>query len=232
MNDNIIRLNDGTWRIEDGFVRFFLLAGSERALMIDSGAGCPNAREIAETLTDLPVTLLNTHGDGDHVSGNGAFVSFCMSEADYNNCRVGQRFPESRLEPLYDGDVIDLGGRRLEIIAIPGHTYGSVAILDADARTLYSGDSVQDGHIFMFGAHRQPDAFAGALDKLQAIAHRFDRIYPSHGTPELPADYINKVCDAWRKVCAGEVQAREEQLHGNTVLSYETADCGFYCNKI
>ena len=78
----LIRINDGTWRIEDGNVRFFLLCGTSGAMLIDSGMNTPDARAIAESLTSLPVSLLNTHADPDHISGNRAFSSFYMSPAE------------------------------------------------------------------------------------------------------------------------------------------------------
>ena len=43
MNCEIIPMNENTWRIEDGGVRFFLLAGEEKALLIDSGMNLKNA---------------------------------------------------------------------------------------------------------------------------------------------------------------------------------------------
>ena len=52
---DIIQIDENTWRFEDGFVRFFLLAGEEKAVMIDSGVNCPNAADLAKELTDKPV---------------------------------------------------------------------------------------------------------------------------------------------------------------------------------
>ena len=43
----IIKINDDTWRIEDGDVRFFLLCGTEKAALIDSGMTTADAAEIA-----------------------------------------------------------------------------------------------------------------------------------------------------------------------------------------
>lgn len=226
----IERINDNTWRIEDGFVRCFLLAGTEKAVLIDTGATSGDAKALAESVTDLPVVLLNTHGDGDHVAGNAAFAKFYMHPADYANCSVAARCPDSELIPLQDGDVIDAGNRPLEIIAIPGHTYGSVAILDRGARVLYTGDSVQDGHIYMFGAHRQPEAFAASLDKMIAVMDCFDCVRAAHGTPELPADFVQKVHDGWQQVLEGRAEGHPEELHGRTVCTFETEYCGFYCN--
>ncbi len=54
---DIIQINDTTWRIEDNGVRFFLLTGTEKALLIDSGMNTPNAKQIAESITKLPVML-------------------------------------------------------------------------------------------------------------------------------------------------------------------------------
>ena len=78
MDYNIIQMNENTWRIEDGGVRFFLLTGTEKALLIDSGMMIQNAKEIAESLTDLPISLLNTHADRDHIGSNEEFASFCI----------------------------------------------------------------------------------------------------------------------------------------------------------
>ncbi|MDO4740223.1 MAG: MBL fold metallo-hydrolase [Eubacteriales bacterium] len=227
----IKKIDDSTWMLDDGFVRGYLLAGTEHAILIDTCASSDEAKALAQSACRLPVVLVNTHGDGDHVAGNGAFDEFYMSEADYIGCRMAERCPESKLLPLNDGDVLDPGGRPLEIIAIPGHTLGSVAILDCKHRVLYSGDSVQDGHIYMFGEHRKPDAFAASLEKLTALEGRFDCIRPAHGTPELPAAFVRTVADAWRRVQSGEVNGHSETLHGRMVMTYDAEGCGFYCGE-
>ena len=50
MGYEIIRINSSTWRIEDGGVRFFLLTGREKALLIDSGMG--TSRGSSKALSD------------------------------------------------------------------------------------------------------------------------------------------------------------------------------------
>ena len=69
----IIRMDADTWRIEDTGVRFFVLEGTEKALMIDSGMNTPEARQLAESVTKKPLELLNTHADRDHISGKNPF---------------------------------------------------------------------------------------------------------------------------------------------------------------
>lgn len=224
-----IQINTNTWRIEDGFVRCFLLTGAEKALLIDSGASSTDAPQIAKSLTDLPLTLLNTHGDGDHTAGNSCFPTFYIHPADYENCNLAAKFPGCLCLPIQDGDSLDLGNRKLSIIGIPGHTYGSIAILDETNRLLFSGDSVQTEHIFMFGAHRQPEVFASSLRKLSALEGRFDIILPSHGKPELPAEYIQKVLSDWERIQSGSLQGHSENLFGNPIDCYDGEACGFYC---
>ena len=151
---NITKLYENTWRIDDGGVRFFLLAGSERALMVDAGMTTKDAKSAAESLVDVPVELIITHADPDHIAGADAFDKFYMHPAEaYNYYKSQHRTGE--FIPVWDGDALDLGGRSVEIIHLPGHTQGGIAVLDVGARALFSGDPVQrNGSIFMFGANR------------------------------------------------------------------------------
>lgn len=224
----IIQIDGNTWRIEDGFVRFFLLVGEEKAALIDSGVNCPDASDIAKKLTSKPLILLNTHGDGDHTSGTNGFANIYIHPLDYVGCEVKNRYPNTTMIPLNDGDIIDLGNRALKIIHIPGHTKGSVAFLDMANRVLYAGDSVQKGHIYMFGMKRCPELFEKSLDKLIAIKSEYDCIYASHDSFMLSSDYVEKVKVAWEHVRSGEISYEMIDLYGNLVKSFTTPVCGFY----
>ena len=224
----IIQIDSNTWRIEDGFVRFFLLEGEEKAVLIDSGVNCPNASDIAKDLTSKPLILLNTHGDGDHTSGTDGFTHIHIHPLDYVECDVKNRYPNTSMVPLNDGDIIDLGDRPLKIIHIPGHTKGSVAILDIAKRVLYAGDSVQKGHIYMFGAKRCPEVFEKSLDKLIALKDEYDCIYASHESFMVSSDYVENVKMAWEQVQSGEIAYEMIELNGNLVKSFTTPVCGFY----
>lgn len=226
-----VSINRDTYRIEDGFVRSFLLIGAERALLIDTGASSAEAKSVAESLTALPLLLANTHSDGDHVAGNGEFAEFYMHEADWESCGGAQRFPASKCLPLTDGMTLSLGERDVEIISVPGHTAGSVALLDKRDRALIAGDSVQTEHIYMFGPSRRCEAFEGSLEKLLSRRGDYDTVYASHGESVLPATHVQKVLDAWRQLRAGKLEGREQNMFGNTIVTYEADGCGFFCGK-
>lgn len=224
----IIQIDEHTWRIEDDFVRFFLLEGEDKAVLIDSGADCPDAAAIAGGLTDKPIILLNTHGDGDHTSGTGGFTEIYIHPVDYSEYDIKRNYPDTALVPIEDGDIIDLGKRTLKIVHIPGHTGGSVAILDISNRVLYAGDSVQKGHIYMFGKSRNVEQYESSLDKIIALKSEYDCIYASHDEFMLSADYAELVKEAWRQVRGGSVEYELVDLFGNNIKSYTTPACGFY----
>ena len=106
----VIRINEDTYRVEDGGVRFFIFCGKDKAAIIDTGMNAPDARKIAESVTDLPLILINTHADLDHISGNGAFDAAYMSPAEEDNYR--EHGGKGAIIPVREGDVINLWGKK------------------------------------------------------------------------------------------------------------------------
>ena len=230
MEYQIIQMNENTWRIEDGGVRLFLLAGTERALLIDSGMNVHNARDIAAGLTGLPLALLNTHADRDHIGSNEQFESFYMHPAEEPVYRRSGK--PGTILPVVDGDVLDLGGRALRIIHLPGHTPGSIAVLDVRNRVLISGDPIQvNGHIFMFGSHRDLEAYVRSLERLETLRDQFDEIWPSHADIPIGPEAIAKLCEGARDVLAGKIQGVPAEMHGNAITVYDVGISRLLCDR-
>ena len=225
---NKIKLSNDTWVFDEGGVRFFLLIGTERALMIDSGMKTRNAKELAEEITSLPIELINTHADRDHTASNAEFARFYMSPAECSNYyRSGGT---GEFEPIRDGDEIDLGDRKIRVIETPGHTPGSIALLDLKTRRIFTGDPIQDGRIFMFGVQREMHAYLCSLERVEQLSGEFDEIYPSHGSFPLKADIIPKLMAAAEKKLSGEAEPTEEQVFGNTIKAYDMGVATFLCD--
>ena len=230
MNCEIFPINENSWRIEDSGVRCFLLTGSEKALLIDSGRELHTARDIAESLTDLPVMLLNTHADGDHTGSNDQFESFYMHPDEEAHFRRGGR--GGTIIPVREGDILDLGGRELRIIDLPGHTPGSIAVLDVGNRVLISGDPVQEhGRIFMFGAHRNMENYIRSLEHLETFTAEFDEIWPSHADIPISPALIRKLHDGALDVLDGKVAGSPVEVHGNQVIAYDLGFCTLLCDQ-
>jgi len=224
----IIKINDNTWRIEDNGVRFFLLAGTEKALLIDSGMNTPNAKQIAASITNLPVMLLNTHGDPDHISGNGSFDCFYMHPDEEDNYRA--HGGTGSILPVNDKDIIELGNRPLKILFIPGHTPGSIAVLDVNYRVLISGDSIQDGNIFMFKERRNLSLYVESLRKLSKYIDEFDTIYPSHGSFPIYPKLIASLIEGAEQIISGTARGKVVDMFGTPVMLYKFPYAGFLCD--
>lgn len=225
---DIIQINDTTWRIEDNKVRFFLLAGTEKALLIDSGMNTPNAKQIAESITKLPIMLLNTHADPDHISGNGSFDYFCMHPDEEDNYRAHGGL--GIILPVKENDIIDPGNRPLKIIFIPGHTPGSIAVLDINNRVLISGDTIQDGNIFMFKEHRNMSLYVESLKKLSMHTDEFDKMYPAHGTFPVYPELIASLIEGADQIIDGTAKGKVIDMYGSQVMFYKFPYAGFLCD--
>lgn len=69
------QVEPATWLVgEPGHVNCFLVAGTERAVLIDTGLGLANVAAAAAALTSRPVLAVNTHGHSDHRGGNWRFA--------------------------------------------------------------------------------------------------------------------------------------------------------------
>lgn len=223
----IIPINETSWRIETDIVRAFLFTGTERALLVDTTNYAGGLDEAVRSLTDKPVTLVNTHADADHISANDRFPAAWMHPAEYAYYAQMRRDGYAAPQPLQDGDIIDLGGRRFEVILVPGHTFGSIALLDREGGILVGGDSISDTPVFIFGEMRNLDAYTVSLNRLASRADEFDLIYPSHGSFPLDKGQIARLLSCAEKLRRGEL-APQEPPFPMPAKMYCADGAGFY----
>ena len=94
----------------------FLIPGEERALLLDTCVGLLNIREVAESLTDLPITVLNSHDHFDHIGGNALFEEvWCYNDpAAIAHLTAGpseRELQEIRNRTKYVRVILDFQGR-------------------------------------------------------------------------------------------------------------------------
>ena len=185
--------------LDDGRVRQFLFTEPGRALLIDTGFPDSHVLASVRTVTDAPVTVVLTHGDPDHAGGLGDFDGAYLHRGDW---ALAGGVP---FHPLEEGDTFSCGGYGLEVLEIPGHTAGSVALLDRKKRLLLPGDSVQrHGAVYLFGAHRNSAQYLQSLRKLAELEPEVDTILPCHGDVPLPGAYLRQA------LADGEALLRDE----------------------
>ncbi|HUT21514.1 MAG TPA: alpha/beta hydrolase-fold protein, partial [Anaerolineae bacterium] len=180
----------------------YLVAGTKRALLIDTGWGTGDLRAHVATLTSLPLLVVNTHGHRDHVSGNEQFPEVHIHTNDLplvQGC-------DTVVVPIYDGYRFDLGEREIQVIGVPGHSPGSICLLDPRARILFSGDSPRPGPVWLHvGTALTVADFRQSLARLQTFAGEFDTIAPSHGKPVPVGSLLGDLTACADKVLSGEL---------------------------
>ena len=158
----------------------YLLEGEDRALLIDAGAWMPHLAETVAKLTDKPVTLVLTHGHGDHVGGVIGFPECWIHPADTSMIGEGARHYGIKVNLLSEGEVIDLGGRQIEVLATPGHTSGSVTFFDKERGYGFSGDAFGSTNLLLFTNSFK--TLVNTLDRTIAYmkANDIKILYPGH----------------------------------------------------
>ncbi|MEZ4455384.1 MAG: MBL fold metallo-hydrolase [Gemmatimonadales bacterium] len=217
----------------------YLIVGRDRALLFDTGLGLVPIRPVVERLTDRPVSVLNSHTHYDHVGGNAEFDDVLALDTPYTRANqrgfahaelAGEVAPAAfchgapaevdtagyhtrawtAARRIADGEGIDLGGRTLTVIRVPGHTPDAVALLDRDHRLLWTGDTYYDAAIWLYVPETDLNAYEQSLDRLVGLANGVDRLLPAHNTVSAVPGRLAEALAAFRRVRAGEVAGTEE----------------------
>lgn len=196
------QLDEHTW-IGNGHRTYneslYLVEGNDRAVLIDAGTRVPGLDKIVAGITSKPVTMILTHGHGDHVGGVGPFPEVWIGPADEQMLRNSQRRYQGQIKHLTDGETIDLGGRKLEVMFTPGHTSGSVTFFDKANHYGFSGDAFGSTNLLVFTYLSNVKASAAKVEKyMKDNDIRF--LYPGHysgdnlESPKRVTD-IKNLCD-------------------------------------
>ena len=190
MEFTILKIAENIWAIEQKRVQAFLLVGHDNAILVDTCFG-GDIRSVCQSITDKPITLITTHSDPDHIGCDQQFPTQYLHSAEFARYESHSK-TALHAAPMQEGDVFQVGDYRLEVVLVPGHTPGSIALLERSHRFLISGDTVQSHCIFMHGEGRDLLAFRSSIAKLEKMWRDglFDTVFPSHGEVVVTADIL------------------------------------------
>jgi len=138
-----VQLDENRWQVARGIVRIsydfpnmYVVEGSEKCAIIDSGWG--DEEEVQGVIEEVSATkkplelMVVTHLHPDHDGGIP---------------KLREVFPEASIiglgkNPEDNVRVADLGGRSLTIFGSPGHTKDSKYVFDSAARAIFTGDNI------------------------------------------------------------------------------------------
>jgi glyoxylase-like metal-dependent hydrolase (beta-lactamase superfamily II) len=172
--------------------------GRDRDLLIDSGMGLVPLAPVVAAISDKPVLAVASHGHVDHIGGHHEFAERAAHVAEASTLAAPDRrntiadpylsddmFEDGPLEGfdcttycikaapatrvLKAGDVVDLGDHAFEVLHLPGHSPGSIALWDAAAGVLFSGDVVYDGPLIDDFHHSVVNQYVESMERLRRL---------------------------------------------------------------
>ncbi len=145
------QLDEHTWHGNGNLVyneSVYLIEGETSAILIDAGTRIPDLKKICEDIVKKPVTLIISHGHGDHIGAMDQWDELWINAADEAILKPDSY--QGKKHYLTDGQIFDLGGRQIEVVFTPGHTPGSSTFIDKEAHYGFSSDAFGSGNLLVF----------------------------------------------------------------------------------
>lgn len=219
----------------------YLICAAEMAVLIDTGLGIANIRNIVDSLTELPIMVVTTHIHWDHIGGHGYFENIAVHEAEKDWLSVhfpiplqvvkqsliskSCIFPEDFIlddyrifkgmpqKILHDGECLTLGNREIIVVHTPGHSPGHCCFYEPERKYLYSGDLIYSGCLDAFYPSTDPQQFWKSIRKIQSL--KINRILPGHHQLSIPLSIIDKI-----EMAFSDLSNKGKLKQGNGVFSY------------
>jgi len=214
----------------------YLIEGRNKAVLLDTGIGIGNIKKVIEKLTHLKVSVVNSHTHFDHIGDNHQFneIAVFNDEFEIENLERGQTVEELkdelsqknlyktlpkdfdpkayRILPskpthlLKHEELIDLGGRKLKVLHTPGHSPGSICLLDTKSKELFTGDTFYLSSLFAHFPESDFLAYSRTADYLASLAPSISVLRPSHDDsrrqPFAESEFLSRLAKAYQSIKA------------------------------
>lgn len=206
------------YQIEEYGSFCYLIEGSSRALLIDTGTGFGDLAEFVRTITEKPLSVAATHAHPDHIGGRGNFPVLYLPAKDKKLARFygslfmrrlmfGKKSQEkygkkrkdirrgkyrTKYSFLCDGDLFELGDKTVYCMETPGHTKGGMIFLLRENKLMFSGDNVCRAlWMFLPGSLTVEGWIPGAENTLALLSEY--TAYSGHDLMPLNKELIGKL---------------------------------------
>lgn len=244
VRQDIFRLEEGLFRLveteESGrFVDSYLLIGGDDALLIDTQRCENDLFDTVRRLTEKPLQVVITHAHVDHFGPStedflrsGVPVWIFPEEAALYEPLGCEALPvrcreDYGLRELREGQVFDLGGLRLEIHSLAGHTPRAAMLLERERGWLFSGDALGNRSFWMqVDGAESLEKFTVQMQEFLAIIKEIPNlsIFTGHGIGESRCGlaWARGVLDAARSIVDGSAAGEPAESRWPNTLRLET----------
>lgn len=235
-NDEVVfhQIDEHTWVGTGNLVyneSLYLVEGTEKAVLIDAGTRIKDLDKIVATITKKPIMLVATHVHNDHTgSAVDRFPEIYINPGDKDYIpQVMPRY-KGNIKFLTDGEEIDLGGRKLEVVFTPGHTPGSTTFIDKNAAYGFSGDSFGSGNLLL---SMDFSTLIATCERMSTIMENYGIkfLFPGHyyGNNAETKQRVDDMITLSKDVISGKVKG-EKKSNGMMGLNLVITDYGVYIN--
>jgi glyoxylase-like metal-dependent hydrolase (beta-lactamase superfamily II) len=218
----------------------YLLNGSERSLLIDTGLGICDIHEQVIKLTTKPIVAVATHIHWDHIGGHKYFPDFYAHKNELSwlsgefpltmeqikgmvvdRCDLPEGYDVNKYEffqgkptrVLKDNEIVDIGGRFVQIVHTPGHSPGHICFWEKERGNLFTGDLVYKDTLFAYFPSTDPEAYLNSLERVSALPVK--QVFPAHHTLDIKPEILFRMRDAFR-----QLQDEGKLHHGSGTFDY------------
>ena len=208
--------------------------------MIDTGLGICNIYDEVRKLTDKHVIAVATHIHWDHIGGHKYFPDFYAHKAELDwlngkfplsiqtvrdmvvdRCDLSDGFDVSKYEifqgaptkVLNDGEIIDLGDRKIKALHTAGHSPGHLCFWEQKRGYLFTGDLIYKDTLFAYYPPTDPVAYLNSLEVIAVLPSK--RLCPAHHSLNIEPEIAVSMRDAFR-----ELKAKGKLHHGAGTFNY------------
>lgn len=203
----------------------YLIEGETSAILIDAGTNIKGLRKTVEDIVKKPVSLVISHGHTDHIGSINEWDTIWIHPADEDMLPMSFK---GKKRYLTNGKIFDLGGRQIEVVFTPGHTWGSTSFMDKEAHYGFSSDAFGSTNLLVFTDLKTE---LGSCLLMDSIMQQYDIrfLYPGHSSGdniETP-ERIHNLTTICRGLLDGSIQPNAE---GNSSLPYVVDTLGLKVN--
>ena len=219
----------------------YLLCGSKKAALIDTGLCVCNIKSVVKRLTTLPIIVFTSHVHWDYIGGHWLFDCIAVHEAEKDwisgdfpltlqevkkqlaktpcnfpggfNINAYRIFQGKPQILLHDGDSFDLGERKLQVIHTPGHSPGHCCFYEPERKFIYCGDLIDTGCLDAFYPSTNPRLFHRSVKRLMTLD--IDRVLPGHHDLRIPVSLIGEI-----EADFSQLESRRQLKQGNGLFDF------------